>query len=456
MTLRKTRAAKPPDPPRWRVAALVFAASLAGAPAAARAAQAPWLAISDVHYGPGPSRRPSRFGKDTNFSLLLTMLAEARLVDPNPPVVLLSGDFLAHGLPDRDATPTFVELARRFNETFPHAQFLITLGNNDSNCGDYQVPIDGPFLAAIANAWEPLVNRRGAAPDFAKRFAHDGGYVARLPLPGLRVVVANDVVGSLRYGNSCAGQVDAPAEVIAGFRRDLDAGKAGERTWVLFHIPPGIDAYSTTYLAHHLGILPFLKPSARESLDAAITDPRHGVTLAIAGHTHKFGFRIDSNGNGHVPMLLVPSVSPIFNNGPSFLTLDVASDATLNDATEWSYVHRKWLRLGDLRALGVARFTVPELEALQGRLARDPALRATFSRLYSGGGPPEIKPSNWRSYWCAVDNLSSTAYERCTGQGGFSIITERGLLLAGFVAAPLAGLAGLFFFLRLRPKAVRP
>jgi hypothetical protein len=437
------------------LALLVFAASLTGAPAAARDAQTPWLAISDIHYGPGPSRRPSHFGRDTNFSLLLTMLAEARLVDPNPPVVVLSGDFLAHGLPDRDATATMLELAQRFNETFPHAQFLITLGNNDSNCGDYQAPIDGPFLAAIAKAWEPLVNRRGAAPDFAKRFAHDGGYVARLPLPGLRAVVANDVVASLRYGNACAGQVDAPAEVIAGFRRDLDAGKPDERTWTLFHIPPGIDAYSTTYLAHRLGIVPFLQPSARESLDAALADPRHHVTLAIAGHTHKFSFRIDGYGNGRVPMLLVPSVSPIFNNGPSFLTLDVASDTTLSNATEWTYVHRKWQRLGDLRTLGVARFTVPELEALQGRLARDPALRATFSRMYSGAGPAEITPGNWRSYWCAVDNLSSTAYERCTGQGGFSIITDRGLVLAGVLAALVAGCAGVFFFLYRRTRGAR-
>jgi hypothetical protein len=224
---------------------------------------------------------------------------------------------------------------------------------------------------------------------------------------------------------------------------------------VLFHIPPGIDAYSTTYLAHHLGIVPFLQPGARESLDAAVADPRHHVVLAIAGHTHKFGFRIDSNGSGRVPMLLVPSVSPIFYNGPSFLTLDVASDATISNATEWSYVHRKWQRLGDLRTLGVARFTVPELEALQGRLARDPALRATFSRMYSGGGPAEITESNWRSYWCAVDNLSSTAYERCTGQGGFSIITERGFILAGVLVAILAGLAGLFFFLYSRTRSVR-
>ena len=99
-------------------------------------------------------------------------------------------------------------------------------------------------------------------------------------------------------------------------------------------------------------------------------------------------------------------------------------------------------------------FSVPQLDALQARLARDPVLRATFSRMYSGGGSPEVKESNWRSYWCAVDNLSSTTYERCTGQGGFSIVTERGLQLAGGLAVLLAIGAALFFFLMI--GAARP
>jgi hypothetical protein len=346
-------------------------------------------------------------------------------------------------------------LAKRFDAAFPRAQFVIALGNNDSACGDYIAPIGGPFLAATARAWAPLVNRRGAAPAFATRFARDGGYAARLPLPGLRIVVANDVFDSLRYGAACAQAQNGAAQTLSHFRRDLDAAGPRDRNWVLVHIPPGIDAFSTN-LTHHLAVVPFLRPNAREALEAAIVDNRSRVALAIAGHTHKFGYRIvAAGGSAQVPMLLAPSISPIFANGPSFLEMTVAGDGTVSRIAETSYLNGSWRRVGDLAGLGVRRFTASELTALQRRLGRDPGLRATFSRLYSGGGPAEINERNWRSYWCAATNFSASAFTACTGQGGLSVFTGRALKLAAgsAVAIALAG-AAFFFFLR-RGRAAR-
>jgi hypothetical protein len=421
-------------------------------------APTPWLAISDVHYDPANKHhRPSRLGSDTNDALLTSMLAEAHAVDPNPPVVLIGGDFLAHSFKRADANATMEELARRFDATFPNAQFVIALGNNDSNCGDYNAPIDGPFLSAVAKAWAPLVNRRGAAPDFAARFAHDGSYVARLPEPGLRVVVTNDVFDALRYNSSCAKGIDGAAESLGRFQHDLRDAGPGDHNWTLFHVPPGIDAFSTTHLTHHLGVVPFLRPHAREALESDIGDPRNRVILAIAGHTHKFAYRIvPGPGDVRVPTLLVPSVSPVFDNGPSFLEIGVQPDGSLSTVVEYSYAHRAWHRLGDLAELGVAHFTPSELDALQQRLAREPALRAEFSRLYSGAGNPEIDESNWRSYWCAVANFSATDFDDCTGQSGFGILTRRGVEVVVVLAVLVVALSAFFFFRgRRRPAAVR-
>jgi sphingomyelin phosphodiesterase acid-like 3 len=435
------------------LAALLSAAC--GFPAErASAADTPWLAISDVHYDPANEReRPSSFGTDTNDALLTSMLGEAHAVDPNPPVVIIAGDFLAHQFRRADAESTMTALAARFNATFPNAQFVITLGNNDSSCGDYLAPIGGPFLASIAKAWAPLVDRAGAAPDFASRFARDGTYVARLPEPGLRIVVSNDVFESLRFGPSCAQGDDGAAETLGRLRADLRAAGPHDRNWVLFHIPPGIDAYTTTHLTHRLGIVPFLRPRAREALESDLVDPRDRVVLVIAGHTHKFGYRIiPGQGGVLVPTLLVPSVSPIFNNGPSFLELAVEPDSTISNVVEYSYDDGTWKRLGALADLGVERFTAPDLEALQKRLAHDPSLRTKFSRLYSGAGRPEIDESNWRSYWCASTNFSATSFDACTGSHGLSILTGRALKLVAAAAGILLliALLALFFF---RPKS---
>jgi hypothetical protein len=411
--------------------------------------------VSDIHLAPDDrDPKPSPYGSDTDPVLFRSLLGELRRRDPDPPVVIIAGDFLAHNFARSEAAATMAHIAARFNAVYPHAQFLITLGNNDSPCGDYAAPIDGPFLAATAKAWAPLVNRHGAAPEFIKTFAHDGSYVATLPVPGLRAVVINDISFSLRTNDSCAAGLNPRATSLGDLTRALRAAPAHSRSWLLLHIPPGIDAYSTSYLAHRLAVVPFMRPNVREALEAEIADPRDAISLVVAGHTHKFGYRI-SGGAHPVPMLLVPSVSPIFSNAPSFLELGVGSTGTIGTVREISYLGGAWRPLGDLASLGVRTFDAPQLFALQARLARSRSDREQFARLYSGGGPPEITESDWRTYWCSATAFSASAFQRCDDQHGLSILLPRALKF-GALAVGIVLLAGAILFVAFRFEKGRP
>jgi hypothetical protein len=432
-------------------------AASAGLATSARAATppAPWVAVSDIHLAPNDrDPNPSPYGSDTDPVLFRSLLAELHLRDPDPPVVIIAGDFLAHEFNRRNAAGTMAHIAARFNALYPHAQFLITLGNNDSPCGDYAAPIGGPFLAATAKAWAPLVDRRGAAPNFAKTFAHDGSYVATLPIPGLRAVAINDVSFSLRTNDSCAAGINPRSNSLGDLTRSLHQAPPGSHTWLLLHIPPGIDAYSTSYLAHRLAVIPFMRPNVRAALDAAIADPYNDISLVVAGHTHKFAYRI-SSGAHPVPMLLVPSVSPIFSNAPSFLELGVGPRGTIGTVREISYRSGAWQPLGDLAALGVRAFDAPQLLALQARLAQSRSDREQFARLYSGGAPPEITESNWRTYWCSATAFSASAFQRCDDQHGLSILLPRALELAALAVA-IVLLAGGILFVAFRFEKGRP
>ena len=75
------------------------------------------------------------------------------------------------GAYDEFVDKTIAFLAAEFNATFPKAQFLITVGNNDGYCGNYMSTPNSPFLAHMAAAWGPLVNRNGNAPNFAAQFS---------------------------------------------------------------------------------------------------------------------------------------------------------------------------------------------------------------------------------------------------------------------------------------------
>jgi hypothetical protein len=224
--------------------------------------------------------------------------------------------------------------------------------------------------------------------------------------------------------------------------------------WVLFHIPPGVDAFSTVQVSKGLAIVPFLAPALRDRMLAALAGAPGKIVLAVGAHTHRFAYRIvDPGGTRPVPMLLVPAISPVYGNAPSFLTANVDARGTPRDVEEYSYRDGAWHDTGGLRELGVAAFTGPQLLAAQALLARDPRARAAFARLYGGGGKPEIDERNWRMYWCAATAFATAPFRACADAGGVSLFTGRGVaVLAAGCACVAAVAAGAVWFLRRRVR----
>jgi sphingomyelin phosphodiesterase acid-like 3 len=419
------------------IAALLLAtAALADATLAAAASRNDhaWILATDIHLDPTGKYGRGTYGNDSNPALLASAIRAMQQADPNPPVITLGGDFLAHVFAEKSAVPTMRAIARQFDRAFPRAQFILVLGNEDSNCGDYRTPAGTSFLRDVAQAWEPLVNRHGAAPNFVRTFASDGFYTATLPAPGLRAVVLDDVFWSPRYRSGCGGTARPAVHVL----HELDAALHASprtKTWVFVHIPPGIDAFSTAHLTQGLIVVPFLDPGAKDAFVRSITAPPHDVALVVAAHTHKFAFRVAGDGRDAVPMLLVPSVSPIFRNAPSFLTVRLGAANRIVSAEDWTRIDGRWADRGGLATLGIPNISASSIRSLETRMATDANLRASFARLYNGGAPPEITDDNWRIYACAASALTATAFRACTAQGGFSILTARAIAIIATVVA---------------------
>ena len=206
-------------------------------------------------------------GVDTDWPLLASSLKAAQHEQNAPLFVTLSGDLMAHGFECRfqtlahnggpainpDAYAPFAEktvafVALQLRLAFPHVPVYLALGNNDSGCGDYHETPGSGFLREVAKsvAQDVPPNERASV---LRVFPEQGDYAVALPQPmqHTQLIVLQDIFQSSRY-KTCGGAADSAAAKtqIAWLAQQLaEARNSGKQTWVMAHIPPGIDAYST-------------------------------------------------------------------------------------------------------------------------------------------------------------------------------------------------------------------
>lgn len=387
-----------------------------------------WLVVSDIHLDIfDRSPHPSPNGVDANEALFESALSQMKRAARNPAVILLPGDFLMHdfaravghhaGTPEEAAIRTMRWIASRLNSAFPKAQFAIALGNNDIPCGDYKSADGSAYLAALARIWTPLQNRNGAAPNFGAAFPRGGYYTARLPVPGLRLVVLNTVLLSSQYMGNCGGHdYEAASDELAWLTATLRTTPSGTRNVLMMHIPPGFDAYATEYV-HDFLVWPFLSARYDAALVTALAASGDRVTYAIAGHTHRFDFRI----TGSVPVVVLGSLSPIYGNNPAFYALRILPNGALRDIDAYTFDEptQTWLHHSFDQTWGDNRIDASSLTRLHARLANAPAMRAVWGQQADGWPSDSIGAGgawgeNWRVSWCA-QSLLIPNFAKCAG-----------------------------------------
>ena len=162
-----------------------------------------WPAILDRG-----NERMSNYTEDSDWKLLRTTLG-ALQAQKRPDVVLIAGDFLAHGFRDafnrsvaahddvayrRFVVKTMRFLALELANTLPKTPILPALGNNDSDCGDYGLRPGGAYLAdteaIVAGMIGPSLSH-GRRARLARSWTALGSYAVDDPAqPGFRVIGA--------------------------------------------------------------------------------------------------------------------------------------------------------------------------------------------------------------------------------------------------------------------------
>ena len=240
------------------------------------------------------------------------------------------------------------------------------------------------------------------------------------------MVVLNTVFFSANYRNQCGDPKDDPAgDEIRWLAAQLkDAAAKEEKVWLLYHIPPGIDAFSTANATDGNTVVSFWQAGYTESFLTLLDQYRDTIVFTLAGHTHMDDFRLAlDRGTGRSSFLVVtPAISPIFENNPglhvlsydrkTFSVLDYTThqlDLATGSSKQWKEEYRF------SRAYRLFPINATTLETLFRSLQKDAQTRAMYIRYYnvSNAASPIITEQTWPVYWCAIGHLTVAAFEGC-------------------------------------------
>ncbi len=461
------------------LAILVFLASTDRSHAAPANAQ--FLIVSDIHFNPfadpslvsnlasapanewepilnrSQATSFSPYGQDTNWPLLQSAVDAVRTTEPHPALLMITGDLLAHGFSrayanathDTDPghyrafvlkTVTFIafELRRRF----PKTQILLTPGNNDDECGDYQIQADGPFLNDTAALARGLAH---GSSSFLPAWKGLGSYAVRpRNIRGVRILSVNSVFFSNRYqaANFAAGC--APVDSTAASRTFTwleaalsQARQAHENVWIMLHIPPGIDGFSSMMQYRRLGaggavadlcskaIVPMWKPEWTARFEGILHDYQSTVTATFAGHDHTDDFRVlRANEPGEAFVLIDPPVSPIYGQNPAFRVVSFTKDGRLaNQSTYYltnltsadGAVPGNWMREYSFAEEWQSKeLDSASLKSVYDRVRSDAAVRARWLSILNVSSAHDSVPAQGvGNLDCAIEALDPATYKNC-------------------------------------------
>ena len=387
-------------------------------------------------------------GVDTSEVLLQSSLRAMQSQAAGAKFITVSGDLIAHAFPCKYNAlfphaaagdyRAFVEktldyVQAELHRAFPGVALFVALGNNDSDCGDYQLDTHSEFLAAegkIVSSDFPALERKTAEESFAAA----GYYSVSLPAPihHARLLVLNDLFMARHY-STCADKPDSSGSVeqLLWLEQQLAlARKNQEKVWVMSHIPPGVDLHGTG--TKILGICEGKKPTeflASDLLSDLLGNYSDVVQLAIFAHTHMDELRLlkpeaPSPDQPGVAVKMVASISAVHGNNPSFTVAQVdAATAELRDykviaASNQTGDHALWQEEYDFaKAYHVNAFSAASLDKLIHGFEADPSAKTEASQEYlhtvfTGGQIPLLNMF-WPQYACSLSHASASSYKAC-------------------------------------------
>jgi len=409
-----------------------------------------FLHISDIHldpFTPFAGRTLSPYGQDTNYALLNASLDAIARVGKDVGFAIVTGDLLAHDFEaKREAalsatatsaarTATAVStsnfVAEALATAMPGKPIILALGNNDSDCGDYQINPGGPYLAGTRETVRRLAGADLVAADFDQTYQAGGYYAMRHPtVADVEILVLNDVLWARDYRDTCGANGLAAAEkMLDWLKQRLAALRSQNRkAWLVHHIPIGIDGFATLGSketgCRKKPVLFMSEPFNTHYL-ALLREHATNIRANLVGHVHFDGYRLILDEKSQVLGVekLAPAISPIFGQNPGFLRFEY--DPKTGEPTDFTTIYltnlqhaadpasADWQReYRFTEAYGQRRFDAAAVNAIWGAIAEKGPVREIYGSYYDVSSP-KFTPTLPDAFYCAIGEAGLSSFTSC-------------------------------------------
>lgn len=375
------------------------------------------------------------YGKEASPALLKSLTKGLKPYTEEAEFILFGGDILCHdfietykkltGYKQKKYVRSFIlktvkYVVKHISEEFPDKAIYFTLGNNDSYRGDYLLKDGGSFLKDTSSVFfSNWIRNPGSRGVFMSDFSRHGYYSIRCSTnPGIRIISLNTIFFSANYPESngdSAGETE-----LKWFARELDKARiAGEKAWVIMHIPPGVNIYSTEKMSRsgELDVKLMWKQKFNKEYLKIVTKYADQIAVSFTGHTHMDDFRIVYKRKKPLDYVHIsPAVSPVFGNNPAFqeLVYDLTSGELKDFTTHYLNIQKKsteWKKAYTFSEAYGMKLDIEKLSAgYLGMLPGTPFF-SNYMKYYYVLSPSSIRNS-WRWYVTGIGKLTVSDYKK--------------------------------------------
>ncbi|MEO8665606.1 MAG: hypothetical protein ABI462_08910 [Ignavibacteria bacterium] len=391
-----------------------------------------------------PIKMLSRYGNDSNYPLFKSSLQDMKARIPYPEVIIITGDFMSHnfnenfekysGTNSTGERDNFIKKTIGFTQFmitkyFPSSQIFVTVGNDDADCGNYMVKPGGKFLREFSRLWSKHISIKDQSKSFNYTFKKDAyGMAGFRGSKDRKMIILNTIFFSAGYKNLCGDTLADPgSDELTWLRETLkNCRTQGFKTWLSFHIPPGIDIYNTIHGSGSCEEKVFTswKEKYNDAFLRIVKDYKDVITGAFGGHYHRDDFRVIYDEKDPISFIhLTPSISPIYGNNPSYhiFKFDRSNHLLLNyetyyiknltgpDAAKWTFEY-------DFnKSFEQINITPASLNKVSSLILADTIYRSKYIMYYTAHNdkPYPGDYADWFYNWCGIGHLDREEYVNC-------------------------------------------